>query len=67
MFDGVTILLYPFFLIPILSIILAYIIEYIRQYIHQRRKQQNQIEYLSVIILSSNQVELPPAYETLFA
>jgi predicted PurR-regulated permease PerM len=66
MFDGITILIYPFFLIPILSIIFAYIIEYIRQYIHQRRKQQNRIEYLTVIILLSNQEQFPPAYETLF-
>ncbi len=66
MLDGILILIYPFFIIPVLSIIFAYIIECIRQYILQRRKQQNQIDYLSIIILSSNQQNLPPTYETLF-
>jgi predicted PurR-regulated permease PerM len=66
MFDGITILIYPFFVIPIISIIFAYIIEYIRQYIHQRRREQNQLEYLSIIIiLSSNEQNYPPPYETL--
>ncbi len=67
MFDGITILIYPFFVIPIISIIFAYIIEYIRQYIHQRRRKQNQLEYLSIIIiiLSSNEQDYPPPYETL--
>ncbi|CAF2526367.1 unnamed protein product [Rotaria sp. Silwood2] len=66
MLDGIIILLCPFFIIPLLSIIFAYIIEFIRQYIHQRRKKQNQIKYLSIMIISSNQQDLPPAYETLF-
>jgi len=64
MFDGITILIYPFVLIPILSIILAYLIDYI----YQRRKQQHQIKYLTMLILSLNQQQeqIPPAYETLF-
>ncbi len=67
MFDGITILLYPFFIIPIISIVFAYIIECIRRYIHQRRRKQNQVEYLSIIILSSNEEQNhPPPYETLF-
>ena len=66
MLDGIIILICPFLIVPIFSIILAYIIEYIRQYILRRRKQQNHVEYLSVIILSSNEQDLPPAYETLF-
>jgi predicted PurR-regulated permease PerM len=67
MFDGITILIYPFFLIPIISIVFAYIIDYIREYIHQRRREQIQLEYLSIIvILSSNQQEYPPPYESLF-
>ncbi|CAF1456057.1 unnamed protein product [Rotaria sordida] len=70
MLDGIIILLCPFFIISLISIIFAYIIEYIRRYINQRRKTQNQIQYLSIIIintsLSSNQQDFPPAYETLF-
>ncbi|CAF1381313.1 unnamed protein product [Rotaria sordida] len=59
--DGIIILLCPFFIIPFISIIFAYIIEYIRRYIKQRRKKQNQIQYLSMIIIisrSSNQTRL---------
>ncbi|CAF4219266.1 unnamed protein product, partial [Rotaria sordida] len=58
---GIIILLCPFFIIPFISIIFAYIIEYIRRYIKQRRKKQNQIQYLSMIIIisrSSNQTRL---------
>jgi hypothetical protein len=68
MLDGIAILLCPFLIVPIVSIILAYMIECLRRYIHQRRRrrQQNQIEYFSIIILSSNDQDHLPAYETLF-
>jgi hypothetical protein len=66
MFDGITILICPIFVIPIISILCAYIIECIREYIHERRREQNQLEYLSIIIVSSNEQDHPPPYETLF-
>jgi len=66
MLDGIAVLLCPFLIVPIISIIFAYIIECIRQYIHRRRRQHDQIEYLSIIILSSEEEDHPPAYETLF-
>jgi hypothetical protein len=65
MLDGISILIYPFIIVPILSIIFAYIIECIRQYIHQRQRQ-HQIKYLSLIILSSNEQDHPPTREILF-
>jgi hypothetical protein len=66
MLDGIAVLICPFLIVPILSIIFAYIIECIRQYIHRRRRQDEQIKYLSIIILSSNEQDHPPLYETLF-
>ena len=66
MFDGIGILIYPFILVPIISIFFAYIIDCLRQYIHRRRRERNQLEYFSMIILSSKDQEHPPAYETLF-
>jgi phosphate/sulfate permease len=65
MLDGIAILIYPFIIIPIISIILAYVIEYIREYVLQRQ-QQNHMEYLSIIILPLNAQDQPPTYETLF-
>jgi len=66
MLDGIVVLLCPFLIVPIVSIIFAYIIECIRQYIYRRRRQHDQIKYLSIIILSSKEEDYPPAYESLF-
>jgi hypothetical protein len=66
MLDGRLILLCPFFIVFILSIILAYIIECIREYFLQQQKRRYQIEYLSIVVLSFNETNLPSSYKTLF-